>query len=114
MAVEIVKDGNVISRSKNLAGLRRWISGHSVASVFIHKYKDGSGYLCVKFHGGDHCTTTFASYSVLCHTLRHWRNLYGAKLFISGTQSDPVHYGNPDLATWERHDFGYRGLYGAA
>ena len=84
------KAGNILSRSRNLRGIRTTVGKQLVESVGIQKRGDGSGVLFVIFANGDNFTTPFASYSVLCRSVLNWRNLYGAQLILNGLTAGMV------------------------
>jgi hypothetical protein len=78
------KDGETIRRSRNLRGLREHARKHLVESIKIYRLADERGQLNVYFSNGDHFTTAFASFGVLCGWIRTWRNAYGAELWVNG------------------------------
>jgi len=101
--VEIRKEsGEVISRSRNLRGLRAYAGKHWTEQVHINKKPDGGGTLTVRFAGGVYCVTPFASFVVLCESLVNWRNLYGATLFVNDVESGEVGYKNAALRAHAR------------
>jgi hypothetical protein len=80
-------EGEVIRRSKNLAGLRRHASKVGIKSLEVARNSDGSsgGVLRVKFANGDWCDTGFASYHVMCaHFLAGRRSWFSCPLKICG------------------------------
>jgi hypothetical protein len=101
--------GVAVKRSRNLRGLREWVSrlqdGCTVGRVSIYHNSTwkGSGVLRVEWHYHRllcvrfYCQVPFASYAVLCNSLREWRNLYGVELFINGKRSGFVAYDNAEL-----------------
>lgn len=79
------KDGKIISRSRNLRGIREAVGKQLVKTVSIspignERYPEGK--LMILFDNGDNYETNFASYQVLALSLLNWRNLYGAPLVI--------------------------------
>jgi hypothetical protein len=93
----IGKDGKVIQQSRNLRGIRSYVGKNLIKHILISKQADGEGYLRIRFDDGASFSTTFCNYKVLCYTLRNWRNLYGAELFIGGdTPSDVRSVGKID------------------
>lgn len=101
--------GQVIRKSQNLRGIRRHASKVIASKVMISKHNDHSGHLCITFNNGDNYTTHFASYEVLCLSLRNWRSLYGTPLEVAGNPCMTVGYNNPYLkqysnwCSWTRH-----------
>jgi hypothetical protein len=93
-------DHQIVNQSRNLAGIRRYVSGHAIAELHI-AYRAGhalTGWLYIVFTNGSHFQTTFASYSVLADFVRRWRNVYGAELWIGGHKSNtPISAGHPSL-----------------
>ena len=62
------RDGNVISKSRNLAGIRRYVGGHTpplIKVLDVSEIGDKEGKLCILFENGCSFETNFASYSVL-------------------------------------------------
>jgi hypothetical protein len=98
MSVEI-RDShmNVIATSHNLRGLRAKTGKDVVDGVLIRPLPEGEGELQVLFANGDNCTTNFADYDVLKWSLRNWRNLYSATLYVDGKESGEVRRDNPAL-----------------
>ncbi len=74
---------NVVSQSANLRGLRRATGTYSVHSVHLNEEPTT---IKVIFKNGFHCTTNFASFTVLKDTVKNWRNLYGSNLVINGVE----------------------------
>jgi hypothetical protein len=83
------KNGEIVSRSANLRGLRRHLTSHPAQSVQIAQYNGGSAYMIVEFQNGDYCRSDWASYRVLCQSLANWRNLRGTPLFIKSGNVGP-------------------------
>ncbi len=77
----IDKDGKVIQQSKNLRGIRSYVGKNRIDHVTIQLRAEGKGFLRIDFKDRSSFSTFFASYAVLCCTLRNWRNLYGANLY---------------------------------
>lgn len=94
------KNGNVIQTSRNLAGIRKYVSSHLIKWLDICPIgENGSeGQLSILFDDGASFQTNFASYSVLKNFVRNWRNVYGAVLTIGGIGCGRVAYDNLDLA----------------
>ena len=91
------REGAVISRSRNLRGLRRAVGKQLVSWVSINEIAKEEGKLCVMFANGDSCETNFASFYVLKRVIRNWRNLYGVKLLAQGEDVGTICYSNPAL-----------------
>ncbi len=91
------KNDEAISKSRNLRGLRRAVGYRMVYKVSIDRWSNGEGKLCVIFINRDSCEVNFASYSVLCDTVRKWNNLYGVPLFVKGDIKGNIEWFNPAL-----------------
>lgn len=106
--VEIWKGGRVVSSSRNLRGLLAYAHGSSIFSRYVAEIRireevpgeerSYGGILDVIY--GDGATASevpFASYSVMCRWVSHWRNAYGAKLTVDGADGGVVALKNAHL-----------------
>ena len=84
------RDGNVIGRSRNLRGIRRYVSSHLVKALAVDRVGNGEGKLLILFDDGSSYETNFASFSVLLGFVRRWRNVYGAPLRVNGQDAGTV------------------------
>lgn len=95
-------EGHIIQRSRNLAGIRRYVSAHSIKALALDRLSDSAahpaGKLCILFSDGSSFETNFASFQVLQNFVRNWRNVYGAPLLIDTVASGKVSYQNPALS----------------
>jgi hypothetical protein len=91
------KEGVVVQRSRNLRGIREYVSKHSVKFIGLHRKPDGGGTLYVMFDNQERFKTDFASYEVLKNFVRNWRNVYGVLLMVEGRPSGTVYYDQPLL-----------------
>ena len=92
------RDGNVISQSRNLAGIRRYVGGHTpplIKVLDISEIGAGEGKLCILFENECSFETNFASYSVLKSFVSRWRNVHGAPLTVNGQPAGVVSTSNP-------------------
>ena len=92
------RDGNVISKSRNLAGIRRYVSGHIpplIKVLDVSEIGDREGKLCILFESECSFETNFCSYSVLKGFVRRWRNVHGAPLTVNGQPAGRVSIHNP-------------------
>jgi hypothetical protein len=92
------RDGNVISKSRNLAGIRRHVSGHTPPSIKVLDVSEiahNEGKLCILFENGCSFEANFASYSVLKGFVSRWRNVHGAPLTVNGQTAGVVSSSNP-------------------
>jgi hypothetical protein len=95
--------GNPVKKSRNLRGIREYISNRLVSNIQIRAIPgtDRGGMLQggikVEFADGHYWMGRFASISTLKWTLRNWRNVYGAPLYVDGTLVGKVSYRNPAL-----------------
>lgn len=96
--------GEVVSRSRNLAGIRAYIGRNLVDRVKVYPADNREGILEIWFDNGNYCQTRWASFSVLKSALRTWRNLYGANLEIEWNEAGKIGYRNPALIESEDFD----------
>ena len=89
--------GNVVSRSRNMRGIRQAVGREVVNFVAIDRRPRGEGNLFIEFSNMNWFKTDFASFDVLKDAVRRWRNLYGALLLVDGKVSGKVGYRNPAL-----------------
>lgn len=89
--------GNVISSSRNLRGIRAYVSKNIITVLDISKIGDWEGKLSILFDNDNSFETNFASYDVLKNFVRNWRNTYGAPLTVNGEANGKVSYKNPAL-----------------
>ena len=92
------RDGNVISKSRNLAGIRRYVGGHTpplIKVLDVSEIGDEEGKLCILFENGCSFETNFASYSVLKGFVNRWRNVHGSPLTVNGQPAGAVSTHNP-------------------
>jgi hypothetical protein len=93
--------GNRIRRSRNLAGIRRYVARWPVKQVEIKVIErprgDTEGGVRIDFTNGYYWVGRFADYHVLKWALRNWRNLYGAKLIVNDQDAGQISYRNPAL-----------------
>lgn len=93
------KNGKVIRKSRNLRGIREYVSStKSPIKLLAIDRIYGGGKLCILFEDGTNYETNFADYSILKHFVRRWKNAYGAPLLINTAPSGIVEFKNPALA----------------
>lgn len=96
------KNGDIIQRSKNLAGIRRYASKHPIKSVHLTGFVDGTGVLSVLFIDEATSMVHFASFEVLQMFVRNWRNARGVSMVVNGlnrgvvTSKEPCNYPAPE------------------
>jgi len=99
---EIAHKACLFGRDQSLRWMRRHVGRRVVTRVEIRRIKPGTiwheGELRICFDRGEAAQTTFCSYEVLKMSIRQWRNLYGAELYIDGQPAGKVSYTNPALA----------------
>ncbi len=81
------KDGNIISRSQDLRGIRRYVGSYHagpIKMIDISQLPKGEGKLSILFENGANFETNFASFTVLEISIANWRNLYGARISVDG------------------------------
>lgn len=96
----IVRDGKVIGRSRNLAGIRRYVGNHLIVRLAVDRItvcNYWEGRLHITFDNGATFETRFADYGVLLGFVRRWRNVYGAPLVVNGRVAGRVEYRNRAL-----------------
>ena len=87
------RDGHVISKSRNLAGIRRYVGGHTpplIKVLDVSEIAHNEGKLCIFFESGSSFEANFASYSVLKRFVNRWRNVHGTPLTINGQPAGVV------------------------
>lgn len=84
--------GRLVSRSKNLAGIRRYAGKHGVQHVELWSIQKT---LTVEFGNGARVRTEFADFSVLQRFVRNWRNARGASLMVNGIERGTVTSSEP-------------------
>lgn len=104
MLTVTASDGRIVNRSRNLAGIRRYVSNHLIQELHINAKADGQlsvnnsrGWLYIVFADGASYQTDFASFAVLKNFVRQWRNTYGASLWMNGCEAGKVSYNNRNL-----------------
>lgn len=100
--MEVIRDtfGNVIHRSKNLSGIRRYVGGSHprlIKILAINRVGDDEGKLCILFEDRSSFETNFFSFDCVKRMVRNWRNVYGARLVVNGVDAGEVGYRNPAL-----------------
>jgi hypothetical protein len=97
-------NGEIVQRSRNLAGIRRYVSSHLIEELHIAPKSDGQinvssnrGWLYIVFSNGATFQTDFASYEVLKGFVSRWRNVYGAPLWMAGHPAGVVSARNPKV-----------------
>jgi hypothetical protein len=106
------EQGRVVRRSRNLRGIREYVSSMPVSHVMIQELDRGEGGVKVMFHNNWYWTGRFACFGVLKWALRNWRNLYGAPLTVNGQPAGQVGYRNAALIeAKEPEDFDPKELY---
>lgn len=78
MPVVVDKGGNVVSRSRNLAGIRKYAQAHLANRVVLSPLEGGGGNLHVAFDNGSTCDTDFNSFEVMKNFVDRWRSVKSA------------------------------------
>jgi hypothetical protein len=92
------KNGNAISTSKNLAGIRKYVGGYMppfIKTLDVSEIGDYEGKLSILFDNGNSYETNFESYNVLINFVSRWRNVHGAPLTLNGQNVGEVSSTNP-------------------
>jgi hypothetical protein len=100
--MEVVKDANgkIVQRSRNLAGIRRYVSNHLITKLCVGRILfDGynEAKLVIQFDNGCYFVSEWGSYTCLKGFVRRWRNVYGAPFEVEGVPSGTVSYHNQAL-----------------
>lgn len=74
---------NIVSSSKNLAGVRRFAGMHITESIHLQECTDNCSSLHVKFYGGYTFFCWFISFDVLKQWIVNRRSMYGANVYIN-------------------------------
>lgn len=89
------KNNKVVSRSKNLRGIRAYAAQKSpVLHVYLYANAEG-GTLQVVFYDGADVIAHFASFQVLQDWVRRWKAAHGALLSVNGKPERTVSNRNP-------------------
>ena len=91
------ENGHPMRKSRNLRGIREYVSRMPVKLIRIQQLDKGEGGIRVDFTNNWYWLGRFASFGVLKWALRSWRNLYGAPLIVNGEPSGTVDYRNRAL-----------------
>jgi 2'-5' RNA ligase len=107
---ELIQKVGLTPEEQPFGTIRRRVGKELVDAVWIDKVDkkydphsvEGCGFgiegeLRIFFHGKRAVKSEFCSYEVLKMSVRQWRNMYGARLFVNGKQSGVVSYSNPAL-----------------
>lgn len=78
------KHGKIVSNSQNLRGIRKHASQYLAKRIIVTKMSNGGAKLHIVFQNKSQFSCHFASYIVLLHTLKNWRNLRGTPITING------------------------------
>lgn len=95
------RDGNVIQRSRNLAGIRRYVGGRYaplIKTLAVDRIGQWEGQLSILFDDGTSFQAPFASFEVLCDFVRRWKNVHGAPLMVVGERKGVVTKNHPALS----------------
>jgi hypothetical protein len=98
-------DHAIVNRSRNLAGVRRYVRTHAIAELHIAQRALGQtgGWLYLVFQNGASFQTTFADYRVLAGFVLRWRAVYGTELWIGGhKQTSTISAKHPSLVAIAR------------
>lgn len=99
---KIQRNGKIIQRSKNLAGIRRYVATNLIRAMAVTREPDGGGAMSIAFDNGAVFVTKFADYSVLCGWVRRWKNAWGAPLRVSGCDCGKLSKDTEELIEGER------------
>jgi len=80
----VADSGDVVRRSRNLRGLLRHLTEHSVKSVDLSDIAGGRGVVSVLFMNGDYSQSVFADFSVMIGWCLSRRSLQCSHLTLNG------------------------------
>ena len=86
------KQGDVIKQSRNLRGIREYVSYTIITELYVYSSFNRVGRLDIQFADGSYYSTTFNDYEVLKDFVRKWRNVYGAPLYTIRYTSNNLPY----------------------
>lgn len=82
--IVFMPDGSTVNRSRNLAGIRRYVSRNIVNRIVLTKRTTLGAYsigaLSIYFDNGAQYHAGFASYEVLERFVSNWRNVRGVSI----------------------------------
>ena len=84
----------VVSSSKNLAGVKRWANKNGVNSIRLYKASGHSGRMVICFDDKHECECPFENYKIMLDFVMRWRNAYGSYLFIENDSVGLLSLGN--------------------
>ena len=91
-------EGRLVSMSRNLVGIKSYVSKNPVRYVEIQQFEHDEGGIKIVFQNGYYWLGRWADYTVVKWALRNWRNLAGAELRMNGKSVGKIGYRNPALA----------------
>ncbi len=94
------KTGDIVSRSSNMTGVRQFAGKHRATEVRIRPVTDldhVGGRLNIVFDRRYVFEVEYGSWDVLRQSVANWRNIYGAKLYVSDIHAGWVNRTNPNL-----------------
>ncbi len=89
------RDGEVVSQSRNLRGIRAYVGKHIIKTLDVSRVGNDEGLLSILFENGDSYQCPFASFDVLCMVVRSWRNVHGAPILVNGVECGKASKNNP-------------------
>ena len=92
-------DGSVLQQSRNLSGIRRYVSNHSIKVLAVDEIEHGAGKLSILFNDGSSFEVNFGNYDTLLLFISRWRNVYGASLLVNGVDSGVITKNHPALTS---------------
>jgi hypothetical protein len=95
------RDGNPIHRSRNLAGIRRYVGGRHapiIRNLLVHAIGTSAGKLMILFEDGSSYETVFNDYGRLLSFVKNWRNVHGSPFLVNGVDAGTVHRNHPAFA----------------
>lgn len=84
----------VVSSSKNIAGVKRWANKNGVNSIRLYRVGGHSGRMVISFDDKHECECPFENYKIMLGFVMRWRNAYGSYLFIENDSVGLLSLGN--------------------
>jgi hypothetical protein len=75
--VVVAPDGRVLNRSRNLAGIRKFVGKDPITRIVLARRSGGEGTLKLTLYSGATFEAPFADYTVMRNFVARWRNASG-------------------------------------
>jgi hypothetical protein len=85
-------NGKILNRSRNLAGIRRYVSKDPITTIELHHRPDSKGVLKLTLYSGATFETDFQSYQVMKDFVTRWRNAHGVPVKVFDSFGKEIGY----------------------